>query len=87
VAGVPAYADVNEVQAVADAVLGGAYTGDFAVALERAAALFRVLAGGRRQRAENTADAPGELDRARRNDGVADALAAAARQWRAGTLR
>jgi hypothetical protein len=87
VAGVPAYADVTDVQAVADAVLCGAYGGDFAVTLERASALFRVLAAGRRQRGEQTGEEPEELGRAKRNDSAADALAVAARRWRAGTLR
>jgi hypothetical protein len=81
VAGVADYADVDDVRAVADAVLGGAYGGDFAVALERAAALFRVLAAGRREQA-------GERQRewAARNDRAAAALTAAAGRWRAGTL-
>ncbi len=58
VAGVPHYAQVDEVQRVADAVLAGAYRGDFAVALERAAALFRVVAAGRRRLAAETASGP-----------------------------
>jgi len=49
VAGVGDYADVVAVRRVADAVLGGAYRGDFAIALERAAALFRVVGAGRRE--------------------------------------
>ena len=36
----------------ADAILAGVYRGDLAVALERAAAFFRVLAAGRRDRAD-----------------------------------
>lgn len=95
VAGVPDYAQVDEVQRVADAVLGGAYGGDFAVALERAAALFRVVAAGRRRLAEEAGDAtpaagePGRPDQrelAGRNDRVAADLAAAAARWREGTL-
>lgn len=92
VAGVAEYADIEAVQRVADSVLAGAYEGDFAVALERAAALFRVLATGRRDlaaSAEVDADVEvnAEADRARRNERVAEGLTAAAARWRAGTLR
>jgi hypothetical protein len=88
VAGVSDYADVAAVQQVADSVLGGAYRGDFAVALERAAALFRVLAAGRRHLAdEGSDDDDRELRRADRNERAAADLAAAAVRWRAGTLR
>ena len=66
---------------MADVILGGVFTGDFAVALERAAAVFRVLAAGRRQLAQP------EVEQADRNDQAAAALAAAARRWRSGTLR
>jgi hypothetical protein len=85
VAGMGPLADEPAVAALADAILVGAFAGDFAVALERAAAAFRVLASGRRQLppAEATADA--EL--AERNDRAADALTAAARRWRSGRLR
>jgi hypothetical protein len=88
IAGMADYADVDAVRRVADAVLTGAYEGDFAVALERAAALFRVLATGRRDVARGL---PGdasqsEAERARRNERVADGLTAAAARWRAGTL-
>jgi hypothetical protein len=87
VAGVGDYADIAAVQQVADSVLGGAYRGDFAVALERAAALFRVLAAGRRQLADPSHEAGElELQRADRNDRAAADLAAAAARWRAGTL-
>ena len=72
---------------VADAVLAGVYRGDFAVALERAAAVFRVMAAGRRFLAAD--DERGEVERslAARNDRAAGDLTAAARRWRAGTLR
>jgi hypothetical protein len=86
VAGVPDYADVESVQRVVDAVLSGAYGGDFAVALERAAALFRVVAAGRRELAGQTAEGRGERELAQRNDRVATDLAAAAELWRSGTL-
>jgi len=86
VAGLPDYADVDAVRRVADSVLSGAYRGDFGVALERAAALFRVVASGRRDLA--TPDEVGrlELDRAQRNERVAADLGSAAARWRAGTL-
>jgi hypothetical protein len=74
-------------------VLTGAYRGDFDVALERAAAFFRVIAVGRRELAlagepaGTTADgAEADLDRADRNERCADALHRAAAAWRAGTL-
>jgi hypothetical protein len=81
VAGLNPLADESAITALADVILAGAFTGDFAVALERAAAVFRVLAAGRRQLA-----AP-EVELADRNDQAAAALAAAARRWRAGKLR
>lgn len=86
VAGVGEYADVDAVQATADAVLSGVYQGDLAVALERAAALFRVIAAGRRSLGSSDQFAADGVDLAARNERVAAALAAAARHWRAGTL-
>lgn len=91
VAGVADYADVAAVQHLADAVLAGVYRGDLAVALERAAAFFRVVAAGRRtlggtDRTGSERAGSGEVDLADRNDRVATALSAAAGHWRAGTL-
>lgn len=85
VAGVAPLADPDSLAQVADDVLTGAFRGDFAVALERAAALFRVLAAGRRDRAG--ADGDAERSRAGRNERAAADLATAARLWRAGALR
>lgn len=82
VAGAGLHADGAAMVRLADSVLGSAYGGDFAIALDRAAAFFRVIAAGRR---EGTA-LPG-ADLAPRNDQVARDLAAAAAAWRAGTLR
>jgi hypothetical protein len=79
VAGVGDFADVEAVQRVADAILSGAYQGEFDVALERAAAVFRVVALGRRE-----TGADGEL--AERNEQAAVALRIAAARWRAGEL-
>jgi hypothetical protein len=86
VAGVADYADVAAVRQVADAVLGGAYRGDFATALERAAALFRVVAAGRKELAEPGELGAGERELANRNERVATDLSAAAARWRAGAL-
>ena len=55
VAGVADDADPAAMVALADAVLAGAYRGDFAVALERAAAFFRVVATGRRESGRRSA--------------------------------
>ena len=86
VAGVGDYADVAAVQRVADAVLTGVYQGDLAVALERAASFFRVVAAGRRALGDQAVYAPDGADLAERNDRAAAALSASARKWRAGTL-
>ena len=80
VAGVAEDADVDAVRALAGSVLTGAYRGDFDVALERAAAFFRVVASGRRELADE-----GEL--ADRNERCAEGLQRAAAAWRAGTLQ
>jgi hypothetical protein len=77
---------VDAVRQVADAVLSGAYRGDFAVALERAAALFRVLAAGRRELLPDGERGELEMGRAARNERVATDLTTAAARWRAGTL-
>jgi hypothetical protein len=87
VAGMAEPGDVDSVRSVADAILNGVYRGDFAVALERAAAVFRVVAAGRRFLAVADERGKAELDLAERNERVAADLAAAARHWRAGTLR
>jgi hypothetical protein len=86
VAGVGEYADVDAVQRTADAVLSGVYLGDLAVALERAASLFRVVAAGRRSIGDAAVYAPVGVDLAERNERAATALAAAAARWRSGTL-
>jgi hypothetical protein len=86
VAGVEDYADTAAVQRMADAVLTGVYQGELDVALERAAAFFRVVAAGRRSLGGGDRIAPDGADLAERNDRAATALAAAARQWRSGTL-
>ena len=87
VAGVADYADPEAIQRLADSVLAGVYQGDLAVALERAAAFFRVIAAGRRTLdSGDLAGADDESELADRNDRAASALSAAAARWRAGTL-
>lgn len=89
VAGVADYADADAVRAVADAVLTGVYRGDLDVALERAAAFFRVVAAGRRSGlVAGTVgdDADGGQGLAERNERAAHALSVSAARWRAGTL-
>jgi hypothetical protein len=86
VAGVGDYADAGAVQRLADAVLTGVYRGDLDVALERAAAFFRVVAAGRRSLGGLDRIASDGVDLAERNERAASALATAARRWRAGTL-
>lgn len=88
VAGVSDEADPAAIEELADAVLRGAYQGDFAVALERAAAFFRVIATGRRELAGPDADADGHRSRqlADRNEEVADGLMLAADSWRRNPL-
>jgi hypothetical protein len=92
VAGVSEDADPQALETLADAVLGGVYGGDLAVALERAASFFRVVAAGRRATAP---DAPSylvagvpdpQIRLAERNDRVAAGLARAATLWRVGRL-
>jgi hypothetical protein len=86
VAGVGDYADIDAVRRTADAVLIGVYQGDLAVALERAAAFFRVVATGRRSLGGNAVHALDGVDLAERNERAAAGLMTAAGRWRAGTL-
>lgn len=86
VAGVADDAGPAAVELLADAVLAGAYRGDFAVALERAAAFFRVIAEGRRATAADGLQGDIDRERATRNDRAADGLTYAALRWRAGEL-
>jgi hypothetical protein len=87
VAGVHDDADPGAVAGLADAVLTGIYGGDLAVALERGAAFFRVVAAGRDYLADGGAEGECEARRASRNRSCAESLTRAARGWRAGTLR
>ncbi len=86
VAGVAEDADPAAMARLADAVLHGAYQGDFDVALERAAAFFRVIATGRRDSAEAGPDGDRDRRLAERNEETADGLTVAAQQWRQNPL-
>lgn len=83
VAGIADFPDTDAVHRFADAVLAGIYQGDLAVALERAAAFFRVVAAARRSGHPARSE---DVEWAQRNDKAAAGLTAAARRWRAGTL-
>lgn len=72
----------EEVRQVADRILHGAFTGDFAIALERASAFCRVVVAGRAVATEGHRSA---LDAHRLRD-LADDLADCARLWRDGEL-
>ena len=72
----------EEVRRVADEILRGAYTGDFAVALERAAAFCQVVSIGR---GDLAADASA-LAKAGQLQQVARDLTASAKLWREGSL-
>jgi hypothetical protein len=89
VAGVGEPPGADEVLALADAVLAGAFTGDLAVALERAGAFCRVVSTGWAVLADDLADAALAAATTRRaadliRTGVQ--LETAATLWRAGGL-
>ena len=94
VAGAPVPAGPDEVRELADRILHGLFTGDFAVALDRAAAFSRVVAAGFTSLADDAdaadavhPDRPGELtQRALRLTQLADELSSCARLWRRDAL-
>lgn len=91
VAGVETPVGPEEVRFTADEVLRGAFTGDFAIALERAAAFCRVTAAGCTERADsvevvNHDQAHALTRRALRLTTMADDFAQGARLWRADGL-
>ncbi len=89
VAGVAEPPGAQEVVALADAVLAGAFTGDFAVALERAAAFCRVVSTGWAVLADDDPDAERAQARTRRAGDLlrtGQQLEIAARRWREGRL-
>ena len=89
VAGVADPPGPAEVAALGDAVLTSAFDGDFAVALERAAAFCRVVAAGRAHLADELADADvahAQTRLAAGNVRMAESLEQAAGLWRKGLL-
>jgi hypothetical protein len=91
VAGVPAPPEPEDLRALADAVLSGVYSGDLAVALERAAAFCRILATGAAFDADarEVADPDGADRLTRGASGLlrtAEDLEQSARYWRAEAL-
>ena len=87
VAGVAEPPGPVEVLDLADAILAGAFTGDLAVALQRAAAFCHVVATGWAVQADHLVD--GGVDLTRQASGLARTgtdLEEAARRWRAGEL-
>ena len=91
VAGASTPTGPTEVQELADRILHGLFRGDFAVALERAAAFCRVTAAGATSFADDyeavNPERSTELtSRALRLSQTADELTTEARLWRAGSL-
>jgi hypothetical protein len=89
VAGVADPPGAAEVVAQADAVLAGAFTGDFAVALERAAAFCRVVSTGWALLADDEFDPDRAQLRTRRASDLlrtGQQLEVAAGRWRRGNL-
>jgi len=91
VAGAPNPAGPAELVALIDTILRGAFTGDFAVALDRAAAFSRVQASGATHLADDYEATQSEratllTSRASRLATFADDLAMASRLWRRGEL-
>lgn len=87
VAGAPTPASPAELVALTDAILRGAFAGDFAVALDRAAAFCRVQASGATHVADDCERtepdrASAFTTRALRLAAFADDLAIASRMWR-----
>jgi len=91
IAGAPVPADPDELVALIDTILRGAFRGDFAVALDRAAAFSRVQATGATHLADDyevtePARASELTTRALRLSAFAQDLSAAAVLWRADAL-
>lgn len=91
VAGAPAPAGPDELVALIDTVLRGLFEGDFAIALERAAAFCRVVASGATHLADDyeptePSRASALTTRALRLSTYADDLSASAGAWRRETL-
>jgi hypothetical protein len=91
VAGAPEPAGPDEVQELADQILRGVFTGDLAIALDRAAAFCRIVASGCASIADDAeATEPGRATelttRAARLTGIGADLSASSKLWRSGGL-
>lgn len=91
IAGAPDPASPAELVTLVDTILRGLFSGDFAIALERAAAFCRVQAGGATHLADDyegaeSARASALTTRALRLSQYAEDLAAAATLWRRDAL-
>ncbi|MFK4760504.1 DNA-directed RNA polymerase subunit beta [Microbacterium sp. ZW T5_45] len=91
IAGAPVPASPDEIVALIDTILRGAFRGDFAVALDRAAAFCRVQASGATHTADDYEGTEPEraselTSRALRLSAYAQDLSAAAVLWRSGGL-
>jgi hypothetical protein len=91
VAGVPSPPEPGDLQVLADAVLSGVFTGDLAVALERAGAFCRILSTGAAFDADSreVADPTGAIRMTRGASSLlrtAEELERAADLWRTGSL-
>lgn len=91
VAGAPVPASPDEMVALIDTILRGVFRGDFAIALDRAAAFCRVQASGATHLADDyertEADRASDLTaRALRLSTYAEDLSVSAASWRRGTL-
>lgn len=91
VAGAPVPASPEELEGLIDTILRGVFSGDFAVALDRAAAFCRVQASGATHTADDyeptePARASELTARAHRLSSYAEDLGAAATLWRRGVL-
>jgi hypothetical protein len=91
IAGAPVPASPDEIVALIDMILRGAFRGDFAVALERAAAFCRLQASGATHTADDyevtePARASELTTRALRLSSYAQDLSAASVLWRSGGL-
>lgn len=91
VAGASEPPGARELKQLTDQILTGAFTGDFGVALERAAAYCRVVCLGQAHHSEaleagSPAQAAALLRQARRLLGTAEELEAASAAWRQGLL-
>jgi hypothetical protein len=91
VAGAPAPTGPAEITALADQILRGLFSGDFAIALDRAAAFCRLASAGAASIADdlevpNPSRATELTTRALRLDQTAAEFGACARLWRSGSL-